>query len=260
MLQVTYKKNGLKVSHVWFASEVEIVEEQYRRQKSDIYYLHGVRKALVNFKGIQKKQYTLIKNLELPEEDLFLSLGKHLRQYIKRSVKENLIGFRILEGDEILANPSIIDDCKKLYEKMFSDKGISSEFNRELFDAYATQNSLLLGVSTQNGRPIGFNAVIMNENDARLWLAAFDFRNDTLDSQVLSRAHQRLDWEMILKCKRQGIKSYDFGGVNSFENPNGIAKFKMAFEKSNRTEYYNYLVDGSLIGKIALTVKRILKK
>ncbi len=50
----------------------------------------------------------MIKNLELPEEDLFLSLGKHLRQYIKRSVKENLIGFRILEGDEILANPTIM--------------------------------------------------------------------------------------------------------------------------------------------------------
>ncbi len=54
MLQVTYKKHGLKVSHVWFATEVEIENNLYRNQISDLYFIHGYKNSLVKYKGIQK--------------------------------------------------------------------------------------------------------------------------------------------------------------------------------------------------------------
>ena len=85
-----------------------------------------------------------------------------------------------------------------------------------------------------------------------IWISAFDFRNDVNDSQVLSRAHQRLDWELLLWCKDRGITRFDFGGINSFEEPNGIAQFKLKFESKNKVIYNNYLVPMNLIGRIAL--------
>ena len=87
-----------------------------------------------------------------------------------------------------------------------------------------------------------------------MWLSAFDFRNNDADSQVLSRGHQQLDYELLLYLKNIGIKTFDFGGVNSFDKPNGIAKFKMKFESENKVTYNNYLIPTNLLGKIALKV------
>jgi hypothetical protein len=48
--------------------------------------------------------------------------------------------------------------------------------------------------------------------------------------------------------------SFDFGGLNSFEEPNGIAKFKLEFEKENKVIYNNYLMPRTLLGRIAIKV------
>jgi lipid II:glycine glycyltransferase (peptidoglycan interpeptide bridge formation enzyme) len=55
-------------------------------------------------------------------------------------------------------------------------------------------------------------------------------------------------------CKNEGITQFDFGGVNSFDEPNGIAQFKMKFEDNNRVTYNNYLVPNNFLGKIALKI------
>lgn len=177
-----------------------------------------------------------------------------MRQYIKRSAKEQLVSISIFDSHSIDENRRVLDECKTLYEKMFSDKGMDIEFNEMLAKKYIEQNALTIAVAYDSTTqlPLGFSAIIHEGVNARLWLAAFDFRNETLDSQVLSRAHQRLDWELICWCKQNGVCLFDFGGVNSFEEPNGIAQFKMKFEDKNRVTYTNYLVPKNIIGKLAL--------
>ena len=262
MLQVSYRKKGITISHVWFANEEEIKQKTYKDMQADLYYLHGITFAIAD-KGYIERQFSLIKNLQLSEEDLFLSLGKHLRQYIKRSNKENIVRINLYEGQEILNNPQIVDDCKNLFEKMFADKGTKNKFNKNLFCVYAKNDALIIGMATINNVPVGFSAVVFNNEMGRLWLAAFDFRNASHDSQVLSRGHQRLDWELLLWCNKHGVKQFDFGGVSSFDEPNGIDKFKMAFEKEGMITYYNYIIPNTFIGKATVAVKckkmRLLK-
>lgn len=254
MLQVSYKKRGINISHVWFATEEEIKQKSYTDTQADLFYIHGTPFVIAT-EGYKEKQLSLIKNLQLSEEDLFLSLGKHLRQYIKRCKKENIVSINLYKGQEILNNPHIVDACKTLYEKMFVDKGTDNKFNKKLFCVYAKKNALIIGMASIDNVPVGFSAVVFNNDMGRLWLAAFDFRNASYDSQVLSRGHQRLDWELLLWCNRHGIKQFDFGGVMSSDEPNGIDRFKLAFEKEGKIAYYNYIIPNSFIGKVAIALK-----
>lgn len=251
MLTVTYRKHGIKLSHVWFASEEEIFSGAYKEGSGNLIFLHGTMTAPHGGK-LYSTQHTLIKDLTPSEDELFASLGKHLRQYIKRSKNDAHIANSFYDPGMIRESPVVIDICGRLYDKMFADKGSLQHFNVDLANRYALANALYIGISFFGEKPVGFSAIVADENNARLWTSAFDFRNGEMDAQVLSRAHQRLDWEILLWCKRLGIRRFDFGCVNSFDNPNGIAQFKMKFEQNNRTTYDNYLIPNSVIGKIAL--------
>lgn len=198
-------------------------------------------------------QNTVIKYLGIDHDALFLSLGKHLRAYIKRSQTEKLVFTEIYDSLALDNNQGLFSKVKYLYEKMFHDKGMDEHFNLELAKQYIARHGLCIGIAyTETQVPLGFSAIIHDKNSARLWLTAFDFRNEQLDAQVLSRAHQRLDYELLCWCNDKGITRFDFGGINSFEAPNGIAQFKLKFESNNRVVLNNYLVPNSLFGKLML--------
>lgn len=258
MLKVTYRKKGIKLSHVWFATDGQITSGEFRQDCGDIIYLHGINAKSAPEGGIRSRQLSLIKELTPDKESLFLSLGKHLRQYIKKSEKEQKIVIQILSSVDLLKKQMVISQIAVLYEKMFKDKGMTEHFNVPLAKKYIQQDALIVALAMDETRPVGFSAVVHDHNHSRLWLTGFDFRDERNDSQVLSRAHQRLDWELLCWCKDHGIMSFDFGGVNSFEDPDGISQFKMKFENENRVEYYNYLFANSIVGKIAL--KYVVKK
>lgn len=253
MLTVTYRKKGIKLSHVWFSTPEEIISQEYWKNAGDLIFLHG--STTEPWGGtLYTIQHTLIKDLQPSEEELFSSLGKHVRQYIKRSERENLVEIKLIGSQELKTNLCVLTEIGRLYEKMKSDKGMVDSFNLSLATHYIELGALTVAIAYFNNQAVGFSAIVHDRKAARLWLSAFDFRNSQFDNQVLSRAHQRLDWELIKWCKKSGMTSFDFGGVNSFEEPNGVAKFKLGFESKNCVTYYNYLIPNSLIGKIALRI------
>lgn len=200
------------------------------------------------------QQHTLLKDLSPSEDEIFQSFGKHLKKDVKRSNREKLILTTIYDAEDIKNNPEVLSKCKYLYETMFQDKGMDVRFNERLAERYCTQDAMCVAMAYDKETAIGFRAIIYKGNKARSWLTAFDFRNENLDSHVVSRAHQRTEWELLCWCKKKGIKEFDYGGVNSFSEPNGIDQFKMKFEDNNRVTYNNYLVPNSLLGKIALKI------
>ena len=252
MLTVTYLKHGIRLSHIWFATAEQIENGSFFRHAGDLAFLHGVGAATVVGRKPYTKQHTVIKELQLPTEELFQTLGKHLRQYINRSKREGLVRISILDSKRILCEPEVLRNCKDIFEKMYSDKGLEERFNSVLAKKYCDQDALVIAMAYCNETPVGFSAVVYQGCFARLWLTAFDFRNENHDAQVLSRGHQQLDWELILWLKAKGVESFDLGGINSFDEPNGIARFKMSFERENRVTYYNYLIPKTLLGRIAL--------
>lgn len=264
MVCTTYKKYGLSLCHIWFATKEEIFQKiQNREVNADLVYAHGVyEEGMRDRWGIYALrlsiQPSLIKTLDSDENTVYQSYGKHLKAYIKRSQREGAF-VHIFRNAEIDAE--LLGLCGNFYEHMKEAKGIPDIFNRKLAECYAANDALVIAMAYVNEKPVGFNAYIADKTHFRAWLTAFAFQEEEFDAQVVSRAHQLLEWETMRWCCQNGITSYDFGGIASFENPNGIDKFKMNFAKEGqRVSYDNYLVGVSLLGKLAVLGCKILKK
>lgn len=258
MVLTTYKKKGIRLSHVWFADQNDVLQLISSHPKTDLLYVHGTDYILSTFSYNVFRQNSLIKHFNGSEDDVWTTYGKHLKAYIKRSIREESV-VRIFRGSEIA--PELMDMCAALYEQMKAAKGIPDDFNRSLAEKYAQQNALVISMAYVNQTPVGFNAYIADNMHFRTWLTAFAFREEEFDAQVVSRAHQLLEWETMRYCCQNGITSYDFGGLVSFENPNGIDKFKMTFAKEGeRVTYDNFLVGISVVGKAAVIGYKLLKK
>ena len=262
MVFALYNKHALRLGHVWFATDENISALLSKKHtKADLLFIHGVNSSFIeeNCTCIKlSSQFSLIKHLNDNKEELWNSFGKHLKSYIKRSQRENAT-VRFFENSEI--DGDLLKTCAKLYEQMKAAKGIPSTFNYTLTKCYAHQNAIVIALAYVDHVPVGFSAYILDDTHSRAWLTAFAFREDEFDSQAVSRAHQLLEWETMCYCCDRGIKSYDFGGIDNFDNPNGIDKFKMSFAKEGAcVTYDNYLVGVSPIGKAAIAGYNILKK
>lgn len=259
MFNAIYKKLGVRIEHIWFA-DGEPIEKALDQGKADIAFLHGMNTLPECDYLLINRQNTLIKDLSGGEEEAWSAFGKHLKSYIKRSVREGTQARLYADFSDKAETEALFKKTAALYEKMFADKGMKNSFNYELAGKYAQGGNLLIAVACVEQREVGFLAVLHDEKTARLWLSAFDFRNPDLDSQVLSRANQNLLWQSMKKCLDCGITVYDLGGITSFDEPNGIDKFKMQFEKENKVTYNNLLVAKSALGRAALTAFSLYRK
>lgn len=260
MIIATYKKFGIRLGHVWFATQEELVtNSKMKKAKADLVCVHGVYLSPSCVQAVKLgAQHSLIKQLFRDPDMVYQTFGKHLRKFIQRSISEGT-SVQIYAGTEI--TDDILASCLRLYNKMKEDKGLPGTFNTALAKEYAASGNLIISQAYIGDVVVGFKAAIVDCQHLRGWVSAFAFREEELDAQVVSRAHQLLEWETMRYCCQNGITSYDFGGISSFEEPNGIDKFKMTFAKEGeRVTYDNYLVGVSLLGKTAVFGYKLLQK
>ncbi len=251
MLTVTYRKHGIRLSHVWFATENEILNKEYFRNAGDLIFLHET-KCTPDKAILYTTQNTLVKDLSPDVDVIFDSLGKHLKSHIRRAEREGIVSIAFYDSQAVLSDYSLLSTCKRLYEKMFSDKGMESEFNDTLAQKYCELNSLVIAIATIEEKPVGFCAMIYSGEQSRAWVSGFDFRSGEYDTHIMSRAQRLTNWRRLLWLKEHGVRWFDFGGINSFDEPNGIAQFKLEFENENKITYKNYLIPRTLLGRIGL--------
>lgn len=55
------------------------------------------------------------------------------------------------------------------------------------------------------------------------------------------------------------LKEYDWGGIASYESPNGIDKFKMSFGGEYR-KYYNLFCNCSFTARAYAKIRKLLKR
>lgn len=238
--------------HVWFENANDFrIDGNY-----DVVIFHGNPNKLERigkYKCQSELQRTGISDLTKSEEELFSQLSKSIRNHVNRSKREN-VQFRVY-CDEASIN-AVMDDFAAMYHEMFVEKGMKDIFlNVNNLRAYAKQDALLVTSVEIGGQITGFNAYVIDKTHARCLNGCSLFRNVDKETQnAIGRADEYLHWRDMLLCKNMGITEYDWGGLVSFENPNGIDQFKMKFGIEPR-EYYNITCICSFRAKVYYGIK-----
>ena len=247
MQEIICKKKGLNIQHMWF----HVQEFNYQ---SDIIFIHDSDKKddLNDCYYLKRVQKTVISDLTKDIEVLQKDINKNYRYEIRRAEKENILT-TIFFSKDMKKDSSIIDKLALYYEEMFSSKDIKSSFNRKLVEKYIEADCFMVSVAKNGNNELVFHSYIVDKNTTRLLYSCSLFRSHGVDKNLVGRANKYLHWCDIKYFKEHGYEIYDWGGITSFEKPNGIDKFKMEFG-GKYVVHYNYIIGVSRIGKIILKI------
>lgn len=257
MSQFLVKGKHFIRNHVWFESAGDtLIHGGY-----DILIIHGNQepvKTLGNKTCEAELQRTGISDLTKSEEDLLRLVSSTIRNHINRCKRENIIVSVFRKETDVL---SVLKDFAETYHGMYAEKGMPDRYlPLDELKSYAKDGSLLITTAEINGQPVQYHAYILDETHTRLLFSCSHFRSaDKEFRQAIGRANDYLHWMDLLYCKQLGITEYDWGGITSFEEPNGIDKYKMKFGIEFR-EYYNITCIRSFPAKVYYRLRRLIGK
>lgn len=211
------------------------------------------------FKCKVSSQDTLITDLSQSEESLWGATTKTVRNEINRSKKEN-VQVQIFQATTVSNN--LLSEFAQMYQEMYEEKGMPNHvLNTNDLTVYANNNALVVTTAYINEKVVVYHSYIKDSMHARLLHSCSEFRaQDSATRNAIGRANKYLHWNDWLWLKEMGIKEYDWGGIASYDNPNGIDKFKMAFGGVHK-KYYNLSCTCSIRARLYEWCKEIgLKK
>ena len=251
MINVTYKKRGLKIEAVWFCDNTDIF---LNNNQNDVIFLHGV-KADTFQKAVINKQFSLTTDLMLSAEEIFKQFNKNYRYEINRAQKENVECISYNSTD-LKSKPALLKSFKREYEEFVKLKGITNTYNDAAMEKYIESGNVILTKAFKNEENYAQHVYLYDDNNARLLYSVSNFRTEGLGSKEIGRANKYLHWYDIQYLQNYKIETLDWGGVSSLENPNGVDKFKKEFGGLEKS-YYNAILGKSLIGKIVVYLMRM---
>ena len=250
MIEAVYKKKGIRIAQIWFSEKGDKPQE-----KADILFFHGKPEESTDHSSLSTVFHTLMTDLTLSGEELLSQINKNVRYEIRRNGKES-VECRTYTSKELSKNPEVIKNFTDMYETMYKEKGKNQVINSAQLEAYMKKEAFLLTGIYEGGTPLVFHSYIVGKEQVRLLHSVSDFRSVSVDSNLIARANKRLHWDDICMFQDQGKQLYDWGGVSSLENPNGIDAFKFKFGGSPLT-YYNVYIGKSLLGKVMVTLLKV---
>ena len=113
-------------------------------------------------------------------------------------------------------------------------------------EGYIKAGQLLVSVALIGGKPAVFRSYVFGEGNSRFLHSCSEFRAvDNNARNSIGRANKYLHWKDFQHLSKLGVKHYDWGGISSLSNPNGIDIFKLSFG-AEPVSYYNITVPVSL--------------
>ena len=247
MVEITYKKKGIRITQIWYPKE----SQHTAGIKTDIAFYHGVLKKQKD-KALYQPFHTLFSDLTQEEEKQSGLINKNVRYEIRRNNKEE-VEYRVFTSRELLENPETLNSFATIYENMYAEKGMKQSLNLEQLRLYAQERALLISGVYAGDIPVVMHSYIVTEEKVRLLHSVSEFRREDMDANFVARCNKRLHWDDLRHFAKEGKKEYDWGGVSSLENPNGIDAFKFKFGGTPIT-YYNKYSAESLLGRLVLVV------
>lgn len=253
MIQATYRKKGIRITQVWYPDQTTIPNG-----KTDILFLHGVEKRDTEKNRIYHIFHTQMSDLTLSEEELLEKINKTERYQIRKSRRDNA-EIRTFSSAELKNRPDVLEQFMHMYARMYEEKGMHTTINMDQMEAYMEADAIYLTGIYEGDTPHVFHTYIVDDKNARLLHSTSNFRSSEENASFVARSNKRLHWEDMMLFKAMGIEKYDWGGISSIENPNGIDIFKMKFGGDIIT-YYNVYEGYSLIGKLAIKILKCRKE
>lgn len=149
---------------------------------------------------------TLIINLTISQDELFLDLKPKWRQYVRYAQKNNV---QIIKSDDI-------DTFTKLWQDNALRKGHlveNPQKTKSLWRQFQKEKRTHLIFAKVNNQPIAASFLIFWGKSCHLWHLAYNGNNPNLRPLYL------LVWESILCAKQKGAKEFDFEGIEDERLP-----------------------------------------
>lgn len=167
--------------------------------------------------GLRKNAYiwpyrTFVLDVSAPVDDLYSSLARRWKRALKKAANRKL---HILCGrDEALFSRFL-----PLYEDMFARKRFARAVDPLLFyrvqQRLPKQEKMLVQLALWDNHPV---AGLISSHLGDTCLGLLGASNET---GRRSQAAYRLHWENVQSAKANGLRWYDFGGIDREKNPNG---------------------------------------
>lgn len=248
MLALCKKKHGIKFYTVWFA------KEPFKKNGIIAYrqYLGAKPKGA-------SECHTLLTDLTETEEEIKQHFSKSCKYKVNRAARED-VSIKILKDSEI--TDEIIDAFCEFFAVFWESKGSSlqdrEKLNEEL-KAYRAAGALSIGWACVNGEKAVFHTHVKDEDIARLLHSASLYRlqgdEEGNTKNLIGMANRLLHFEEMKYFKKDGLKTYDWGGAGRGEDVIHITEFKESFGGVSVTHCNFEQTNGALAKLFKLLVK-----
>lgn len=256
-MRIVSKRNFFLTEHIWFEEFTDIA---HIKSSADRIIVHGNTAELQGKWLFNKKQYSSISDLTVSEEELFAQFLSTTKYEIRRAIREeNKV--EIYTSNQIIKDKDIIEDMADIYARMYEEKELGKhKLPVSEMLAYAQNGSLIISSAKIDSTNVVYHSYVSDGSTVRLLHSCSEFRvMDSSKKNAIGRANKLLHYEDIRYFKSIGVKRYDWGGISSYDNPNGIDKFKLSFGGSH-IEYNNIVFFKTLKSKVLFQSLRLLKK
>jgi hypothetical protein len=254
MKGIIYKNRFLYIANCWFSiSKEETI-------KCDIISYHDLKDPII-IKGkniITRKGQTLVSELTLPINELFLKVQSNTRNKIRKAEKEGVVT-KYHSSTDILKEPEILDEFIKFHSQFLISKNMKGRCIKSQLKAYCEANMLVITVSSYNEENIVFHVYVVDDSIARLLYSASLFRNEneSENKSLIGNSNKLLHWYDMCKFKDLGYKIYDWGGYAKVKELQNINRFKDLFGGEKRDRYH-YMIPNSLLGSMVIFTFRCI--
>jgi lipid II:glycine glycyltransferase (peptidoglycan interpeptide bridge formation enzyme) len=210
-------KKYSKKENVWFVRMRPDILDSSKYQ--ELFKDMGFNSAPMHVHG----ENTLVLDLNKSDESILMSMRKNTRYLIRKSIKD---GYTVTSSTEI----GKIKHLYNLQEETVKRHNFIG-FNKKLFRAeleiFSKDNQALLFECRKDSKLLASALIIFYAGKA------FYHFSGSSDESRKTNASYYLQWQIIKKVKKMGMKYYDFWGVAKNNDPNhrfwGVTVFKRGF-------------------------------
>ncbi len=246
MVNVIYRKHGLKVNAVWFCENLQAAIDA---STADIVFFHGIDDpGLDNSFVIPQK--TMITDIREPVEELFSRISSSCKNRIHKAERENL-KFEVFYTADLKADPALLDSFVRDFSEFTKQKGIRNAYNKNAVMHYIKSGDLILTKVTKGSVCYAQHTFISDGRHTRGLYSVSNFRAGGMDKKISANANRFLHWKEIEYLHQKGFETYDWGGITDDKQPNGVDAFKLEF-RGRTCDYSNVFVARTPKGNAAV--------